>query len=110
MTGRAGSAFDIVIAMHGRGAKTGELLCSEQAVRAGAASMNAKVRDPLPIALSPLAAFRRCALDALDRIGAPMQSSVRQSQLIRCGSHARLAPAGRFRTLRRFAEALKKPP
>jgi DNA-binding transcriptional LysR family regulator len=70
MTGRVGSTFDIVIAMHGRGARTGELLCLEQAVWAGAASINAKDLDPLPIALYPAGClFRRWALEALDRIG-----------------------------------------
>jgi len=70
MTGRIGSAFDIVIAMHGEAGKTGEFLRSEQALWAGSALIDAKALDPLPVALYPPGClFRRWALDALDRIG-----------------------------------------
>lgn len=65
MVGRLGRTYDIVIAMHEAGERTGELLRREQAVWAGPASINPKDLDPLPVALYPPGClFRKWALDA----------------------------------------------
>jgi DNA-binding transcriptional LysR family regulator len=70
MVGRVGSLYDIVIAMHAAGERTGEFLRREQAVWAGVASFNPNELDPLPVALYPTGClFRKWALDALDHAG-----------------------------------------
>ncbi|MBO0754249.1 MAG: LysR family transcriptional regulator [Bradyrhizobiaceae bacterium] len=70
MVERAGKAYDLVIAMHMRGEKSGELLRRERAVWAGSAEMSPRDIDPLPVALYPSGClFRQWAIDALDRIG-----------------------------------------
>lgn len=70
MVGRVGKAYDLVVAMHGRGERSGELLCREQAVWAGSAEMSPRDVDPLPVALYPSGClFRQWALEALDGIG-----------------------------------------
>lgn len=70
MTGRLGRNFDIVIAMHKAGEGDGTLLRRERTLWAGAASIEPKHLDPLPVALSPNGClFRTWALDALDRAG-----------------------------------------
>lgn len=70
MVGRAGKAYDLVIAMHLRGEKSGELLRRERAVWAGSTEISPRDIDPLPVALYPSGClFRKWALDALDRIG-----------------------------------------
>ena len=70
MIDRAGKAYDLVIAMHTRGAKSGELLRRERAVWAGSTEMSPRDIDPLPVALYPSGClFRQWALDALDRMG-----------------------------------------
>jgi DNA-binding transcriptional LysR family regulator len=70
MVERIGSDFDIVIAMHPAGDKTGTLLCREKAVWAASDLLDIKACDPLPVALYPSGClFRKWALDALDRSG-----------------------------------------
>jgi DNA-binding transcriptional LysR family regulator len=70
MIGRLGRTYDVVLAMHGRGEKTGEFLRPEQAVWVGSHAMSPRDLDPLPVALYPPGClFREWALDALDRAG-----------------------------------------
>lgn len=70
MVDRIGSDFDIVIAMHPAGDKTGALLGREKAVWAASDLLDTKASDPLPVALYPSGClFRKWALDALDRSG-----------------------------------------
>jgi DNA-binding transcriptional LysR family regulator len=70
MIGRAGRAYDVVIAMHVRGEKSGELLRRERAVWAGSPELPPRDLEPLPLALYPSGClFRRWAIDALDRLG-----------------------------------------
>src|SRR5262245_31699506 len=70
MLGRAGKAYDVVIAMHMRGERSGELLRRERAVWAGSPEISARDLDPLPVALYPSGClFRQWAIEALDRIG-----------------------------------------
>jgi DNA-binding transcriptional LysR family regulator len=70
MVGRLGRTYDIVIAMHEAGERSGEFLRREGAVWAGPASLDPKTLDPLPVALYPNGClFRKWALDALDRAG-----------------------------------------
>ncbi len=70
MTGRLGRQFDIVIAMHNAGEGGGTLLRREKTLWAGAASIDPRQLDPLPVALYPNGClFRKWALDALDRVG-----------------------------------------
>ena len=70
MVDRIGSDFDIVIAMHPAGEKSGTLLCREQAVWAASDLLDIKTCNPLPVALYPPGClFRKWALDALDRSG-----------------------------------------
>lgn len=68
MIGRVGKAYDVVIAMHGRNEKSGELLRHERAVWAGSPELNVRDLDPLPVALYPSGClFRDWAISALDR-------------------------------------------
>jgi DNA-binding transcriptional LysR family regulator len=68
MIGRVGKAYDLVIAMHGRNGKSGELLRRERAVWAGSPELNVRNLDPLPVALYPSGClFRDWAISALDR-------------------------------------------
>jgi DNA-binding transcriptional LysR family regulator len=76
MVARTGKTYDIVIAMHprgavlGRNATPGVLLRRERAVWAGSPELALRDLDPLPVALYPNGClFRQWALDALDRIG-----------------------------------------
>lgn len=70
MVHRVGKAYDLVIAMHMRGEKSGELLRRERAVWAGSTEISPRDIDPLPVALYPSGClFRQWALDALDRMG-----------------------------------------
>ena len=69
MVDRVGSDFDLVIAMHAAGEKSGLLLGREKAVWAGSALLDSTA-DPLPVALYPPGClFRQWALEALDRSG-----------------------------------------
>jgi DNA-binding transcriptional LysR family regulator len=68
MVGRMGKTYDVVIAMHARGEKLGELLRLERAVWAGSPELNVRSLDPLPVALYPSGClFRDWAIAALDR-------------------------------------------
>ncbi len=68
MVGRVGKAYDVVIAMHARHEKSGELLRLERAVWAGSQELNVRNLDPLPVALYPSGClFRDWAISALDR-------------------------------------------
>ncbi|CAN7337800.1 LysR substrate-binding domain-containing protein [Bradyrhizobium sp. LjRoot220] len=68
MTGRVGKAFDVVVAMHAKGEKSGELLRRERAVWAGSPELNVRDIDPLPVALYPNGClFRDWTIAALDR-------------------------------------------
>jgi DNA-binding transcriptional LysR family regulator len=68
MIARVGKSYDVVLAMHPRGEKAGELMCREQAVWAGSDGMTPRDLDPLPVALYPSGClFRAWAIDALDR-------------------------------------------
>ena len=68
MIGRIGKAFDVVIAMHARGEKSGELLRRERAVWAGSPELDVRNLDPLPVALYPNGClFRDWTIAALDR-------------------------------------------
>jgi DNA-binding transcriptional LysR family regulator len=72
MPARLGEAYDLVIAMHPEGRGDGELLRSEQAVWAAAASYPIEANDTLPVALYPPGClFRQWAADALDAAGRP---------------------------------------
>jgi DNA-binding transcriptional LysR family regulator len=72
MVERVGSDFDIVIAMHAVGEKSGVPLCREKAVWAGSSLLDSRASDPLPLALYPSGClFRKWALEALDRSGRP---------------------------------------
>jgi DNA-binding transcriptional LysR family regulator len=70
MVERVGSDFDIVIAMHAIGEKSGVQLCREKAVWAGSSLLDSRASNPLPLALYPSGClFRKWALEALDRSG-----------------------------------------
>lgn len=70
MVQRVGSDFDIVIAMHAIGEKSGVQLCREKAVWAGSSLLDSRASGPLPLALYPSGClFRNWALEALDRSG-----------------------------------------
>jgi DNA-binding transcriptional LysR family regulator len=70
MIPRIGKTFDIVIAMHGGGEKSGVLLRRERAVWVGSEALEVRNLDPLPVALYPAGClFRQWALEALDRAG-----------------------------------------
>ncbi|MFC7540990.1 LysR family transcriptional regulator [Siccirubricoccus deserti] len=69
MVERVGSDFDLVIAMHATGKRSGLLLCREKAAWAGSPQIDSTA-DPLPVALYPTGClFRKWALEALDRSG-----------------------------------------
>ena len=60
--------YDVVIAMHARGEKSGELLRVERAVWAGSHELDPRHLDPLPVALYPNGClFRDWAIAALER-------------------------------------------
>jgi DNA-binding transcriptional LysR family regulator len=68
MVGRVGKAYDVVIAMHARNEKSGEMLRLDRAVWAGSPELNVRTLDPLPVALYPSGClFRDWAISALDR-------------------------------------------
>jgi DNA-binding transcriptional LysR family regulator len=68
MVGRLGKTYDVVIAMHARGEKSGELLRVERAVWAGSHELDPRHLDPLPVALYPRGCLlREWAIAALDR-------------------------------------------
>jgi DNA-binding transcriptional LysR family regulator len=70
MIARVGKSYDVVLAMHARGDRSGEFLRRERTVWAGSDAMSPRDMDPLPVALYPQGClFRRWALDALDRAG-----------------------------------------
>jgi DNA-binding transcriptional LysR family regulator len=68
MVGRLGKAYDVVVAMHARNEKSGDLLRLERAVWAGSHELNVRNLDPLPVALYPNGClFRDWAISALHR-------------------------------------------
>lgn len=70
MPARLGEVYDLVIAMHPRGAGDGEWLRHEQPVWAAAASFRTMAKDTLPVALYPAGClFRRWAAEALAAAG-----------------------------------------
>jgi DNA-binding transcriptional LysR family regulator len=70
MVDRIGRDFDIVMAMHPKGHREGELLRREQPVWAAAPVHPVEHLDPLPVALYPQGClFRQWASAALDRSG-----------------------------------------
>ena len=70
MAERVGADFDIVIAMHSKGERSGVLLCREHAIWAGSPMLDKEAVDPLPLALYPPGCLlRKWALEALDRSG-----------------------------------------
>lgn len=72
MLGRLGKSYDLVIAMHGAGHESGELLRLERPVWAASATHRAWLADPLPVALYPTGClFRKWATEALDSAGRP---------------------------------------
>lgn len=72
MVERVGRDFDIVIAMHAAGERTGTSLGQEKAVWAGSPQLSLDKANPLPVALYPSGClFRKWALEALDRSGRP---------------------------------------
>lgn len=72
MLPRLGSAFDLVVAMHGEGATEGAFLRREAAAWAAAPGHASEVERPLPVALSePGCLFRDWAIAALEAAGLP---------------------------------------
>jgi DNA-binding transcriptional LysR family regulator len=72
MTDQLGKSYDIVIAMHPEGHRTGELLRREQAVWAASAEHPVADMEPLPVALYPQGClFRKWAMEALDKADRP---------------------------------------
>jgi DNA-binding transcriptional LysR family regulator len=70
MVDRIGRDFDIVIAMHPKGQREGELLRREQPVWATAPVQPVERLDPLPVALYPQGClFRQWAFEALNKSG-----------------------------------------
>jgi DNA-binding transcriptional LysR family regulator len=70
MVERIGSDFDIVIAMHPAGERSGTLLSKERAIWVGSRLLNVNASEPLPLALYHSGClFRKWALEALDRSG-----------------------------------------
>ena len=70
MVKRIGSDFDIVIAMHPAGERSGTLLSKERAIWVGSHLLNVNAGEPLPLALYHSGClFRKWALEALDRSG-----------------------------------------
>jgi hypothetical protein len=67
---RLGASFDVVIAMHERGAAQGELICRERAIWVASAGHMTEELEPLPVALSHAdCLFRAWAARALDAAG-----------------------------------------
>jgi DNA-binding transcriptional LysR family regulator len=70
MVERIGSDFDIVIAMHPAGERSGTLLSKERAIWVGSHHLDVNASEPLPLALYHSGClFRKWALEALDRSG-----------------------------------------
>jgi DNA-binding transcriptional LysR family regulator len=70
MVERIGSDFDIVIAMHPAGERSGTLLSKERAIWVGSHLLDVNASEPLPLALYHSGClFRKWALEALDRSG-----------------------------------------
>jgi DNA-binding transcriptional LysR family regulator len=70
MVARVGRTYDVVLAMHARADKGGELLRRERAVWVGSDAISPIDLDPLPLALYPPGClFREWAIGALDRAG-----------------------------------------
>jgi DNA-binding transcriptional LysR family regulator len=70
MVERIGSDFDIVIAMHPVGERSGTLLSKERAIWVGSHLLDVNASEPLPLALYHSGClFRKWALEALDRSG-----------------------------------------
>ena len=70
MVERIGSDFDIVIAMHPVGERSGTLLGRERAIWVGSHHLDVNASEPLPLALYHSGClFRKWALEALDRSG-----------------------------------------
>jgi DNA-binding transcriptional LysR family regulator len=70
MMNRIGPDFDIVIAMHPVGERSGTLLAKERAIWVGSHHLDVKANGPLPLALYHSGClFRKWALEALDRSG-----------------------------------------
>lgn len=68
MPDRIGRDFDIVIAMHPKGHREGELLRREQPLWAAAPVHRLELADPLPVALYPQGClFRQWATEALNK-------------------------------------------
>src|SRR5262249_16223629 len=70
MVDRLGRDFDIVIAMHSKGHRDGQLLRREQPVWAAPPVQQVERLDPLPVALYPPGClFRQWAFEALNKSG-----------------------------------------
>src|SRR3954454_12117656 len=70
MLERIGPDFDIVIAMHALGERSGTLLARERAIWGGSPLLDLSASEPLPLALYHSGClFRKWALEALDRSG-----------------------------------------
>jgi DNA-binding transcriptional LysR family regulator len=70
MVERIGPDFDIVIAMHPVGERSGTLLSKERAIWVGSHLFDINASEPLPLALYHSGClFRKWALEALDRSG-----------------------------------------
>jgi DNA-binding transcriptional LysR family regulator len=70
MVERIGPDFDIVIAMHPVGERSGTLLSRERAIWVGSHLLDVNASEPLPLALYHSGClFRKWALEALDRSG-----------------------------------------
>src|SRR3954462_11389289 len=70
MVERIGPDFDIVIAMHALGERSGTLLAKERASWVESHPLEVKANEPLPLALYHSGClFRKWALEALDRSG-----------------------------------------
>lgn len=71
MPERLGTDFDLVVAMHPRGERTGTLLRTEEAVWISSEDMAPRDQDdPVPIAVAPSGClFRAWAIEALERAG-----------------------------------------
>src|SRR3954471_21625617 len=70
MVERIGPDFDIVIAMHPVGERSGTLLSKERAIWVGSHLFDVDASEPLPLALYHSGClFRKWALEALDRSG-----------------------------------------
>ena len=70
MLGRLGRKFDLVLAMHGPGARDGTLVRREAALWAAAPLRALQLDDPVPLALAPEGClFRDWATAALEKAG-----------------------------------------